>query len=117
MADLFANRLSVPFTDGTKPGKSLADRISKGPNLLHGRLSSAHPESLINTQETSDHGIDIRGASGQQDQGLSIRGGAAAGTITRLFPGKQLRNAGKELFAEKLDRRGGRRNKAEDLFY
>jgi hypothetical protein len=114
-ADLFTNGLSVPFSDGTKSSKSLADRISKAPYLSYGRLNSPVSER---SKATSDDGINIRGASGQQDQGFSIRGGAAAaGTIKELFPGKQIGNAGKELFAGKLDGRGGRRNKAEDLFY
>lgn len=117
-ADLFANGLSVPFTDGTKSGKSLADRISNGPNISYGRLNTEASESSIYIRGASDHGLNIRGASIQQDPGFSIRGGAAAvGTIKELFPGKKIGNAGKELFAEKLEGRGGRRNKAEDMFY
>lgn len=59
--------------------------------------------------------LSILGAA-QQDQGFSIRGGANhVGTIRELFPGKA--NLGKELFAEKLQGRGGKRNKAEDMFY
>lgn len=114
-ADLFANGLSVPFSDEHKSSKNLADRISNGPDLSHGRLNSEVSESSINIRGISDHGLNIRGVSAQQEQGFSIRGGAA-GTIKELFPGKKIGNVGKELFAEKLEGRG-RRNKAEDMFY
>ncbi|KAK4695192.1 hypothetical protein P7C71_g2510, partial [Lecanoromycetidae sp. Uapishka_2] len=117
-ADLFANGLSVPFAEGTKSGKSLADRISSRTNVSHGRLNPEVSGSSTTVRGVSDEGLNIRGASSQRDQGFSIRGGAAAaGTIKELFPGKKIGNAGKELFAEKLEGRGGRRNKAEDMFY
>ena len=110
-ADLFASGLPVPFTDGDMSGKILSDRISARPDLFKNHLNVMAKESF---GATVDHGINIRGASGQQEQGFSIRG---AGTIKELFPGRQLGNAGKELFSEKLAGRGLRRNKAEDLFY
>jgi len=37
--------------------------------------------------------------------------------VKELFPDKFSGNTGKELFAEKLEGRGRRRQKAEDLFY
>jgi hypothetical protein len=46
--------------------------------------------------------------------GLSIKG--TGGNVKELFPDK-FGNAGKELFGDKLDGRGRRRQKAEDLFY
>ena len=116
-ADLFANGLSVSSRNGSKVGKSLADRITNGPKTSYGRLNPSDSVPVHDAQDIDDGGITIRGASNQQDQGFSIRGGAAAGTIKELFPGKALGNAGKELFTEKLQGRGGRRNKAEDMFY
>ncbi len=116
-ADLFANRLSVPFKNGRNGGKSLADRITNVPAASNGRLKASDPEPEDNTPDMEDTGFSIRGGSSQQDQGFSIRGSAAAGTIKELFPGKPVGNAGKELFAERLQGRGGRRNRAEDMFY
>ena len=116
-ADLFANRLSVPFKTGRNEGKSLADRITNVSAISNGRLKASDPEPEDNTPDMEDTGFSIRGGSSLQDKGFSIRGSAAAGTIKELFPGKAVGNAGKELFAEKLQGRGGRRNRAEDMFY
>ena len=105
-ADLFANGLSVPFMDG--PSSSPINR------LRYSGLQSRTDDG------DSSAGLNIRGASREQNQGFSIRGGAALnaiGTIKELFPGKAVGNVGKELFAEKVEGRGGRRNRAEDMFY
>ena len=105
-ADLFANGMSVPFMDGPS---------SRPIN----RLRSSGLQSQVDDRDASI-GLNIRGASREQNQGLSIRGGAAVnaiGTIKELFPGKAAGNAGKELFAEKVEGRGGRRNRAADMFY
>lgn len=48
------------------------------------------------------------------DQGIAIKGTGT--TVKELFPEK-FGNAGKELFAEKIEGRGRRRQKAEDSFY
>ena len=119
-ADLFAGRMSVPFGQSPKNGKALADRITSAKSGV-GRLkdtASDHRIEGLNGME--DDGLSIRGAS-RADQGIIIRGGAASngasiGKIRELFPDKSVGNAGKELFAEKLQGRGGRRNKAEDMF-
>jgi hypothetical protein len=58
------------------------------------------------------NGISIKGLAGQQ--GMSIKGSA---NKKELFPEKLGGNAGKELFAGKLEGRGRRRQKAEDLFF
>lgn len=96
-ADLFASGLSVPFTDGpNKTGRRLPERVAE-----------------------KDGGLRIRGLSRQQDPGISVRGGATTdpiGTIKEFFPGKAASNAGKELFAEKLEGRGMRRNRAEQFY-
>lgn len=114
-ADLFASGMAVPFTDSPKRSiaKSLASRITASSESTYGRLQRSDPKSTTYMEE--DDGLTIRGAS-RQDQGFSIRGGAA-GTITELFPSKAASNAGKELFAEKLEGRGARRTRAEDMFH
>ncbi len=115
-ADLFASGMSVPFTDGPKRGaaKGLASRITAPHESTYGRLQSSDLEPIMDDEEEGND-LTIRGAS-RQDQGFSIRGGAA-GTIKELFPGKTAGNAGKELFAERLEGRGTRRTRAEDMFY
>ena len=107
-ADLFASGMSVPFTDGSSSRKS----------PMHG-LRSSCSRSRVDGGDV-EVGLSIRGASRKQNQGFLIRGGAgvnAIGTIKELFPGKAAGNAGKELFIEKVEGRGGRRNRAEDMFY
>ena len=137
-ADLFATGMTVPFVDGAtdKPSnpRSLADRITDPSSSLstYGRLKNSDPDPDPEAlQDLANGGFSIRGAAKQQDvqvRGFSIRGLAADGTANgavnngnsssrELFPGKALGNAGKELFAEKLQGRGGRRNKAADMFY
>lgn len=66
------------------------------------------PNSNASAQE--DQGYAIRGAS----QGMSIKGRGAS--VRELFPDKYNKNAGKELFDETLEGRGGRRRRAEDMF-
>ncbi|EED17130.1 conserved hypothetical protein [Talaromyces stipitatus ATCC 10500] len=62
--------------------------------------------------------IYIKGAS--NDQGMALRGLAGGRgntqTVKELFPDKYNANAGKELFSNKLEGRGGRRRRAEDMF-
>ncbi|OLN97517.1 Uncharacterized protein C16C4.16c [Colletotrichum chlorophyti] len=53
----------------------------------------------------------VKGTSG----GFSIKGAAGA-NVKELFPDRFDGNSGKELFANKLEGRGRRRQKAEDLF-
>lgn len=57
-----------------------------------------------------DEGFSIRGAS----NGLSIKGKGAS--VKELFPSTYSSNAGKELFSNKLEGRGGPRRRAEDMF-
>ena len=115
-ADLFASNMSVPFMDGSSdsatPKRNLADRLSRQDNGISIRGAAA------------DSGISIRGAAAAGN-GFSIKGAAAGHTtnsVKELFPGKFGRgdnlgsNAGKELFGDRLNG-GGRRKKAEDLFY
>ena len=61
-------------------------------------------------------GFNIRGIANKRgsDQGIAIKG--MGPTAKELFPEK-FGNAGKELFAEKIESRSRRRQKAEDMFY
>ncbi|TAQ83621.1 hypothetical protein B7494_g8057 [Chlorociboria aeruginascens] len=106
-ADLFASRMAVPFTDGSADvwstnGSTLASRVTGD---LIGRLTS---------KTTSSGGFAIRGgANVSGTQAFTIKG--ASNAVKELFP--RTGNSGKELFSERLEGRGGRRQKAEDLFY
>lgn len=97
-ADLFATTMPVPFMDGSGDARprSIASRITRGID-----------------DEVSD--FSIRGAAaGVNSQGFNIKGAAK---VKELFPATLGDNAGKELFSERLEGRGRRRQKAEDLFY
>lgn len=103
-ADLFASKMAVPFTDGS------GDRRDENADLLAPRISRKDWDR--------DTGFSIRGAANTPKiQGFSIKGAASGGQIKELFPshfGDD--NSTKELFSERLEGRGGRRQKAEDLF-
>jgi len=104
-ADLFANRLA--FTNASAAGEATNATSS------YGRLK-------VDSDMNSTDDLNIRGAS-KQDIGFTIRGVAADGTrvgvIKELFPDRTGSNSGKELFAEKLQGRGGQRNRAADMFH
>lgn len=106
-ADLFTRRISVPLVDGAADqGPS---RRTKNVELFPG--------------SSSGMGVNIRGAAAQ-DEGLSIKGAAngisikgKGASVRELFPSKfSSSNAGKELFSDTLEGRGGRRRRAEDMF-
>ncbi|KAL8847028.1 MAG: hypothetical protein Q9221_007913 [Calogaya cf. arnoldii] len=103
-------------------GMAISDRGGKASAVdpSFGRLRSSDPVPQYEARnDVGDRGITIRGASKRQETGVSIRGaagGALAETTRELFPSK-MGNVGKELFAEKLQGRGLRRRKAEDMFY
>lgn len=100
-ADLFARQMPVPFVDGSSDcrpaaGLPLAARISSKSDVGSGRLN-------------------IRGAARSTPTlDFAIKGAATQGGVKELFPSTS--NAGKELFAGRLEGRGLRRQKAEDLF-
>lgn len=104
-ADLFANRMPVPFLDGSSDvrpsSKSLAERIT----------SSEEPQQ--------SGGFSIRGTAKPAPTGFSIKGLASENsTMKELFPSRaEGGNSGKELFSERIVGRGGKRRKAEDLFH
>ncbi|KAI9740735.1 MAG: hypothetical protein M1818_004700 [Claussenomyces sp. TS43310] len=106
-ADLFADRMPVPLYDGSNDVGSKADLNSRITTPLEGRISST-----IDSQ-----GLSIKGAAKPHlTAGISIKGSAAP-SVKELFPSRASGNAGKELFTDKLEGRGGRRRKAEDMFY
>ncbi|PYH50028.1 NCBP3 domain-containing protein [Aspergillus saccharolyticus JOP 1030-1] len=107
-ADLFARRVSVPLVDGAQD--------------LQPRRRNKDIELFPESSDSS--GLNIRGAAGQgRDQGMSIRGVAGGmsikgrgASVRELFPSKFNTNAGKELFSDKIEGRGGPRRRAEDMF-
>lgn len=113
-ADLFASKMTTPFLDGTSD-------TPPRENDLRSRRTKTTIEHRINSAGSSDrNGFNIRGAAEEhQDLGISIKGTATVSTapVKELFPYKIGLNSGKELFAEKLEGRGGRRRRAEDMFY
>lgn len=104
-ADLFANRMPVPFLDGSSDVRP------------SGKLSLA--ERITSEQPQQSQGFSIRGTAKPAPTGFSIKGLASDNsTMKELFPSRSGGgNAGKELFSERIVGRGGRRQKAEDLFY
>jgi hypothetical protein len=103
-ADLFS-RISAPRGDGAQD-----QNMSRNKNI------ELFPDSA------GQNGVNIRGAAGQ-DQGISIRGAAngmsikgRGSSVRELFPSKYKSNAGKELFSDKIEGRGGPRRRAEDMF-
>ncbi|KAF4635341.1 hypothetical protein G7Y89_g2760 [Cudoniella acicularis] len=104
-ADLFANKMPVPFTDGSRDDCS-PHSLSLAPGL-----------TATTKNWDNDTGFSIRGAAKASPiNGFSIKG-AASGGVKELFPAHFGDNAGKELFSGKLEGRGRKRQKAEDLFY
>ncbi|EQL30690.1 uncharacterized protein BDCG_01514 [Blastomyces dermatitidis ER-3] len=105
-ADLFPKHMPVPLMDGASGGE--ASGRSTGPVELFPDKSDNNGMS-IHVAASEDQGISIRGAA----QGISIKGAAS---VRELFPSKYNSNEGKELFSDKLQGRGGKRRKAEDMF-
>jgi hypothetical protein len=113
-ADLFASKMPVPFLDGS------TDALPRTRDLMS-RITKPKLEGDISSSETDNRsGLSIRGAAAQrQHAGFSIRGIASTSeaSMIELFPHKVGVNSGKELFSEKLEGRGGRRRRAEDMFH
>jgi hypothetical protein len=143
--DLFAGDGDAPGNRELFPNKPASSYIKKELFPIkpsHHRRSDAldasrpsgnsenRRQSNIELFPDSDEGARIRGAAGAagEDQGYAIRGGASQGlsikgrgsSVRELFPSKfdhgTNNNAGKELFSDTLEGRGGRRRRAEDMF-
>lgn len=112
-ADLFAHRLAF-----TKKQEAIGS--ASGASPFNGRLRPNSDSELSAVDDSSRDDLSIRGAS-RQNQNFSIQGittdRISVGAVRELFPDKAGTNAGKELFAEKLHGRGGKRNRAADMFY
>ncbi|KAL3481185.1 hypothetical protein BJX99DRAFT_180261 [Aspergillus californicus] len=115
-ADLFSRRLSIPLVDGahaTAPPSRRSRNIELFPDQTGSEnRSSVNIRGSANTG--SNGGFSIRGAA---DSGISIKGRGGA-SVRELFPSKYNSNvnAGKELFNDKIEGRGGPRRRAEDMF-
>lgn len=108
-ADLFASGLTVSNNSSVSKRSPFVTRLTTSASK-DGRLQSLEPGPGSPPLEEDE--LNIRGISKLQNLGISIRG--AAGDGPRMG---DVGNAGKELFAEKLQGRGGKRNKAQDMFY
>lgn len=106
-ADLFANKMSVPLVDGA------SDRKPHGASL-ESRITSGKLEDRITPKSEDTGAFNIKGsATASTVRDFAIKGGATS--VKELFPSHNS-NAGKELFSERLEGRGRRRQRAEDLF-
>ncbi|TLS25936.1 hypothetical protein PpBr36_07372 [Pyricularia pennisetigena] len=111
--ELFPNKL----TSGGKVAQmDQVDKVDSVSKRLSDRITT-RPQPVTGGTTGSGDTLNIRGISrsqgGDAGTGISIKGRA---TAKELFPEK-LGNAGKELFADKLEGRGRPRRKAEDSFY
>ena len=106
-ADLFADKMPVPFLDGT---------IDRRSNITGPSLASRVTGNTLKHEGSS--GFSVRGvAKSTSSPGFSIKGAASASPdVKELFPSRVVANAGKELFSERVSQ-ARRRQKAEDLFY
>ncbi|KAK2001972.1 hypothetical protein LX36DRAFT_298989 [Colletotrichum falcatum] len=103
-------------TKGSSAGLTHMDRVMDGADettrLMQRNLSVSHEGG------SKQDLFGIRGRAGKQgvNTGFTIKGAAGA-SVKELFPDRfGSGNTGKELFADKLEGRGRRRQKAEDLF-
>lgn len=130
--ELFPNKTTSSYIKKELfPTKPSNHRRSDAFDASHVPGGSEHRRhSNVELFPDSDEGARIRGAAGAagEDQGYAIRGGASQGlsikgrgsSVRELFPSKYdqetSNNAGKELFSDTLEGRGGRRRRAEDMF-
>ncbi|KAI1414235.1 hypothetical protein F5Y13DRAFT_18597 [Hypoxylon sp. FL1857] len=112
---LLAKGIMLPLMDGSSDaappaGRRLEDRITvPKKDRLADRISSPG--------DSKGSGFNIRGTASQRsiDQGFAIKGSAGK-SAKELFPDKLGINSGKELFADRLEGRSRRRQRAGDLF-
>ncbi|KAI1468950.1 uncharacterized protein F4812DRAFT_425287 [Daldinia caldariorum] len=112
---LLAKGIMLPLMDErddsrATPGLKLEDRITvPGKSKLADRITSA--------DKSRDSGFNIRGTASQRsaNQGFAIKGSAGK-SAKELFPEKLGANAGKELFADRIEGRSRQRQRAGDLF-
>ncbi|OHE92433.1 hypothetical protein CORC01_12294, partial [Colletotrichum orchidophilum] len=98
-------------------GKTHMDRVIDGADEATRIMQ--HKMSVSNEDDGKKALFDMRGRANNQSSGTGFAiKGAAGANVKELFPSRfgGGGNAGKELFAGKLEGRGRRRQKAEDLF-
>ncbi|KAL0933028.1 uncharacterized protein CTRU02_211991 [Colletotrichum truncatum] len=102
-------------TKGSSVGKSHMDRVMNGADEATRLMQNGM--SVSDTEREKGELLGIRGKAEQRSSntGFAIKGAASA-NVKELFPSRFGGNTGKELFADKLEGRGKRRQKAEDLF-
>ncbi|KAK5795809.1 hypothetical protein VI817_005094 [Penicillium citrinum] len=104
------HRRSDAFDAADETPDLLGRRITVPPREGNGR--NRNVELFPGSSLKEDQGFAMRGGQ----QGMTIKGRGAS--VRELFPDKynENKNTGKELFDQPLEGRGGRRQKAEDLF-
>lgn len=102
--------------------KSQLSATSAPKELFPSKVGTPNPTQLDRLEPTdglkaSDGTLSIRGlaSKGGSDDDFVLKGASTA-RVKELFPDKFGDNAGKELFADRLEGRGKPRQKAEDLF-
>ncbi|KAI1497145.1 hypothetical protein F5X99DRAFT_32059 [Biscogniauxia marginata] len=113
-ATLLAKGITLPLMDGSN------DRPPVQSRRLEDRITvpgSAKLADRITGPSGTAAAFNIRGAASQRssNQGFAIKG-VAGKSAKELFPDKFGSNAGKELFADGLEGRSRRRQRAGDLF-
>lgn len=98
--------------------ETLSSRIS-APSVTGSHDQSNRNQDIELFPASSGRGLNIRGTA--QGEGLSVRGAANGISIKgkgvrELLPSTYGSNAGKELFSNRLEGRGGPRRRAEDMF-
>ncbi|KAL4956687.1 hypothetical protein BDW69DRAFT_158100 [Aspergillus filifer] len=122
-ADLFSRRISVPLVDGAHDTNN--SNRNRNVELFPDSNSNSNSRGSVNIRGSAasrgDQGFAIRGAA-ETGNGMSIKGRGGA-SVRELFPSKYGNtgagagnNAGKELFSDKIEGRGGPRRRAEDMF-
>ncbi|KAL4938096.1 hypothetical protein BDV06DRAFT_232107 [Aspergillus oleicola] len=121
-ADLFSRRISIPLVDGAHDTNTSSTR-NRNVELFPDSNSNSNSRGSVNIRGSAssrgDQGFAIRGAA-ETGNGISIKGRGGA-SVRELFPSKYGNtaggnNAGKELFSDKIEGRGGPRRRAEDMF-
>lgn len=98
--------------------ETLSSRIS-APSVTGSHDQGNRNQDIELFPASSGRGLNIRGTA--QGEGLSVRGAANGISIKgkgvrELLPSTYGSNAGKELFSNRLEGRGGPRRRAEDMF-
>lgn len=116
--ELFPSKISnhrrtdaIDGADETLSSRISAPSHDQGQNRNVELFPDSSDRSGANIRGTAhNEGFSVRGAA----NGMSIKGRGAS--VRELFPSTYSSNAGKELFSNKIEGRGGPRRRAEDMF-